>query len=238
MIHIDRLVVVFGGLRSINELTVDLSGKIVGVVGPNGAGKTTLLNVLSGFVIPASGTVTAFGQNLLALPAHRRAQWGLRRTFQTEQVVDDLSVWDNVSVMLDTTRLSGKERRTQVQAALDLVGLNDIAAHRGQELSSYERRRVEIARSVVGHPRIILMDEPGAGLSEAESAELQAIVNRVPEMCDAMVILVDHDVSLIAATCVSTAVLDFGSLIAHGPTDQVLHDERVKAAYLGKESAM
>ncbi len=238
MIHIDRLVVVFGGLRSINDLTVDLSGKIVGVVGPNGAGKTTLLNVLSGFVIPASGSVTAFGQNLLALPAHRRAQWGLRRTFQTEQVVDDLSVWDNVSVVLDTTRLSGKERRLQVQAALELVGLNDLETRRGQELSSYERRRVEIARSVVGRPKIVLMDEPGAGLSEAESAELQAIVTRVPEMCGAMVILVDHDVSLIAATCVSTAVLDFGSLIAHGPTDQVLRNERVKAAYLGKESVM
>jgi ABC-type branched-subunit amino acid transport system ATPase component len=238
MIHIDRLVVVFGGLRSINDLTVDLSGKIVGVVGPNGAGKTTLLNVLSGFVIPESGTVTVFGQNLLALPAHRRAQWGLRRTFQTEQVVDDLSVWDNVSVMLDTTRLSGKERRSQVQAALELVGLHAMETRRGQELSSYERRRVEIARSVVGHPKIVLMDEPGAGLSEAESAELQSIINRVPEMCGAMVILVDHDVSLIAATCVSTAVLDFGSLIAHGPTDQVLRNERVKAAYLGKESVM
>src|SRR5262249_56811963 len=106
MIQIDRLVVVFGGLRSINDLTVDLSGKVVGVVGPNGAGKTTLLNVMSGFVIPESGTVTAFGQNLLVLPAHRRAQWGVRRTFQTEQVVDELLVWDNVAVMLDTTRLS------------------------------------------------------------------------------------------------------------------------------------
>jgi ABC-type branched-subunit amino acid transport system ATPase component len=232
------LVVVFGGLRSINDLTVDLSGKIVGVVGPNGAGKTTLLNVISGFVIPESGSVTAFGQNLLAMPAHRRAQWGLRRTFQTEQVVDDLSVWDNISVMLDTTRLSSKERRSQVQAALDLVGLTNLETRRGQELSSYERRRVEIARSVVGSPKIVLMDEPGAGLSEAESAELQAIINRVPEMCGAMVILVDHDVSLIAATCVSTAVLDFGSLIAHGPTDEVLRDQRVKAAYLGKESMM
>ncbi len=118
MIKIVGLSVEFGGLRPLNHLSVELAGEIVGVVGPNGAGKTTLLNVLSGFVVPVSGAVTVFGQDLLTMPAHRRAQWGLRRTFQTEQVVDDLSVWDNVSVMLDTLRLSAQERRAQIQAAL------------------------------------------------------------------------------------------------------------------------
>jgi ABC-type branched-subunit amino acid transport system ATPase component len=159
----------------------------------------------------------------------------MRRTFQTEQVVDDLTVWNNVAVMLDTVRLSGDERKKQIQSALDLVGLTSMENRLGLELSAYERRLVEIARAVVGKPRIVLMDEPGAGLSEAESEGLRTIINEIPKQREAMVILVDHDVSLIAATCASTAVLDFGSLITYGPTDEVLRDERVRAAYLGKD---
>jgi len=235
MIEIRDLSVGFGGIRPINYLTLSLSEKIVGIVGPNGAGKTTLLNVLSGFVAPISGTVTAFGQNLLTMPPHQRAIWGLRRTFQTEQIVDDLTTWDNVAVMLDTFRLSGQERKAQIQKALDYVGLNGSETRLGQELSSYERRRVEIARAIVGEPRVVLLDEPGAGLSQAESVELQSLLSSIPEQCGAMVVLIDHDVSLIATTCIMIAVLDFGSLIAHGITNEVLRDEKVKAAYLGTE---
>ncbi len=235
MIQINNLMVEFGGVRPINNLTLELADQIVGVVGPNGAGKTTLLNVLSGFVTPASGSVTAFGQDLLAMPPHRRARWGLRRTFQTEQVVEDLTVWDNVAVMLDTVPLPRRERHAQVQAALDYVGLAAMKDRSGRVLSSYERRAVELARAIVGKPRILLMDEPGAGLSETESAGLQSIITGIPGYSGAMVVLVDHDVSLIAATCTSTAVLDFGSLIAFGPTAEVLVDNRVKAAYLGTE---
>jgi len=235
MIEIVDLSVEFGGIRPINNLTVNLEDRVVGVVGPNGAGKTTLLNVFSGFVVPVSGSVKTFGQDLLSMVPHRRARWGLRRTFQTEQVVEDLSTWNNVAVMLDTVRLTRSERHRQVESALDFVGLADVHLRPGQELNSFQRRLVEIARAIVGVPRVVLMDEPGAGLSQAESAGLQAIINGIPDFCGAMVVLVDHDISLIAATCTSTAVLDFGSLIAHGPTDIVLRDERVKAAYLGME---
>lgn len=235
MISISNLTVEFGGIRPIDNLTVNLDKKIVGVVGPNGAGKTTLLNVLSGFVIPVSGTVSVFGQDLLSMPSYKRAQWGLRRTFQTEQVVDDLTVWDNVAVMLDTVRLHGDERKKQVQAALELVGLIGLAKRFGLGLSAYERRLVEIARAIVGKPRIVLMDEPGAGLSDAESEGLRTIINEIPNQRAAMVVLIDHDVNLIAATCETTAVLDFGSLIAYGPTKTILRDDRVRAAYLGEE---
>ena len=236
IISISGLVVEFGGIRPIDNLTVELADQVVGIVGPNGAGKTTLLNILSGFVRPVSGSITALGENLLAMSPHQRARWGLRRTFQTEQVVGDLTVWDNVAVMLDTLRLSSHDRRNQVQSALDFVRLGGTEARLGQGLNSYERRLVEIARAVAGSPRIVLMDEPGAGLAESESAALQTIISGIPAYCGAMVVLVDHDVSLIAATCASTAVLDFGSLIAYGPTAEVLKDERVKAAYLGTES--
>jgi len=186
-------------------------------------------------VDPVSGSVKAIGHDLLSMPPHKRAQWGIRRTFQTEQVVDDLTVWDNVAVMLDTVRLSNEERRKQIRSALDLTGLTGVEDRFGLELSAYQRRLVEIARAIVGKPRIVLMDEPGAGLSDMESEGLRTIVNEIPKQRDVMVLLIDHDVSLIAATCESTAVLDFGSLIMYGPTDEVLRDERVRAAYLGDE---
>jgi ABC-type branched-subunit amino acid transport system ATPase component len=196
-----------------------------------------LLNVLSGFVKPTFGSVLVFDEDLLAMPAHQRARWGLRRTFQTEQVVEDLSVWDNVAVMLDPIWQNRAERRVQVQAAVDYVGLTGSEARLGQNLNAYERRLVEIGRAIVGRPRIVLMDEPGAGLSEVERDQLQELIKGIPERFGAVVVLVDHDVNLIAATCHSTAVLDFGSLIAYSPTRVALQDEKVKAAYLGVEAA-
>jgi branched-chain amino acid transport system ATP-binding protein len=237
MIQIANLSVDFGGVRAVNEVTVNLDQQIVGVIGPNGAGKTTLLNVLSGFIKPTAGTVVAFEQDVLAMRAHQRARWGLRRTFQTEQVVEDLSVWDNIAVMLDSLWQNRAERRAQVQAVLDYVGLTGSEARLGQSLNAYERRLVEIGRAIVGRPRIVLMDEPGAGLSETERDELQKIITGIPQQFGAIVVLIDHDVNLIAATCHSTAVLDFGSLIAYGPTRAVLQDDKVKAAYLGVEAA-
>jgi ABC-type branched-subunit amino acid transport system ATPase component len=236
MIQITNLCVDFGGVRAVNDVTVNLDEQIVGVIGPNGAGKTTMLNALSGFVRPTSGTVVAFGEDLLAMPIHRRARWGLRRTFQTEQVVEDLNVWDNVAVMLDPVWQSGVERRAQVQTALDYVGLTGSETRFGQKLNAYERRLVEIGRAIVGRPRIVLMDEPGAGLSETERDQLETLIKGIPERFEAIVVLIDHDVNLIAATCHSTAVLDFGSLIAYGPTRAILQDDKVKAAYLGVEA--
>jgi branched-chain amino acid transport system ATP-binding protein len=236
MIQIANLSVDFGGVRAVNEVTVNLDQQIVGVIGPNGAGKTTMLNVLSGFVKPTSGTIVAFGQDLLSMPAYQRARWGLRRTFQTEQVVEDLSVWDNVAVMLDPIWQNRTERRAQVQAAIDYVGLSGSEARLGQKLNAYERRLVEIGRAIVGQLRIILMDEPGAGLSETERDQLQELIKGIPDRFGALVVLIDHDVNLIAATCHSTAVLDFGSLLAYGPTRAILQDDKVKAAYLGVEA--
>lgn len=236
MIKISSLSVDFGGVRAVNEVTVNLDQQIVGVIGPNGAGKTTLLNVLSGFIKPSFGSVLAFDHDLLAMPAHQRARWGLRRTFQTEQVVEDLSVWDNVAVMLDPIWQNRAERRVQVQAALDYIGLTGSETRLGQHLNAYERRLVEIGRAIVGRPRIVLMDEPGAGLSEAERDQLQELIKGIHERFGALVVLIDHDVNLIAATCHSTAVLDFGSLIAYGPTRAILQNDRVKAAYLGVEA--
>lgn len=232
-IAIRGVTVQFGGVRPLNELQLDLSGRIVGIVGPNGAGKTTLLNVLSGFVQPIEGTVTVGDTDLLAMNPYQRARWGLRRTFQTEQVVDNLTVYENVDVMLDSQPMSISDRRKAVQDALRTTGLARYAYAMAGSLNAYERRMVEITRAIAGNPRIIMMDEPAAGLSELETAQFRDIMLALPARTGATILLIDHDVDLIASLCERSAVLDFGELIAFGPTREVLDDDRVKAAYLG-----
>jgi branched-chain amino acid transport system ATP-binding protein len=233
VIDIRNLTVQFGGVRGLNDLTADIGAKITGLVGPNGAGKTTLLNVLSGFVRRTSGSVMVDGQDLLHIPVIRRAAFGLRRTFQTEQVVENLTVWDNVAAALDNLPRDKGSRRDLIAEALKYVGLADAAGRIGFSLNSCDRRLVEIARCVIGKPRLVMMDEPGAGLSEVESDHLRNVIIGIPEFCGSQVLLVDHDVELISATCEETLVLDFGCKIAFGKTAEVLKDSKVRAAYLG-----
>ena len=235
MIEIRDIAVAFGGVAALNGISADLRDPIVGIIGPNGAGKTTLLNVFSGFVAPRSGSIRAFGADLLAMPAHRRARWGLRRSFQTDQVVDDLSVADNVRVVLDPLSYGAAASQAEVDRALDFVRLADRREVPGAALNAFERRLVDLAKAVVGKPKIVLLDEPGAGLRPPEVALLRQAILGIAERCGAMTLLIDHDVELIATTCRSTMVLDFGELLALGPTAEVLKDDRVKAAYLGVE---
>jgi branched-chain amino acid transport system ATP-binding protein len=233
VIEIRNLTVQFGGVRGLNDLSADIGAKITGLVGPNGAGKTTLLNVMSGFARCSAGTVMMNGQDLLRIAINRRAASGLRRTFQTEQVVENLTVWNNVAAALDNVPTAGRNRRELITESLDYVGLTRSAGRVGASLNSSERRLVEIARCIVGQPRLVMMDEPGAGLSESEADHLRKVIVGIPNFCGAQVLLVDHDVDLISATCEESLVLDFGSKIAFGPTAQVLKDPKVRAAYLG-----
>ena len=233
MIQIDNVTVQFGGVRGLSELTATFGARITGLVGPNGAGKTTLLNVLSGFVRPSSGSIKLDGDDVLKLPPYRRAAFGVRRTFQTEQVVENLTVWNNVAAVLDNLPLGGRTRSELIEAVLDYVGLKESVQRVGVELNACDRRMVEIARCIIGKPRLVMMDEPGAGLSESESDHLRRVIVGIPAFCGAQVLLVDHDVDLISATCEETLVLDFGSRIAYGPTAEVLKDPKVRAAYLG-----
>jgi ABC-type branched-subunit amino acid transport system ATPase component len=169
MIEIDRLEVRFGGVRALNSLTATLDAPVTGLIGPNGAGKTTLLNVLSGFVRPTAGSVKVDGQDVAKLPTYRRSAFGIRRTFQTEQVVLNLSVWDNVAGMLDHVPFAPRQRDEVIRSALRYTALADRAHWIGGALAAADRRMVEIARCIVGAPKVVMMDEPGAGLSESES---------------------------------------------------------------------
>ncbi len=233
MIEVKDLTVRFGGVTSLNRMSVTFESGTCGLIGPNGAGKTTFFNVLSGFVRPSEGTVHAFGDDLLSIIHYRRARWGLRRTFQTEQAIEELSVYDNVALVHEHAGHSGGARRADVLEAIAFVGLDADPEAKVGTLGVGQRRLVEVARAVVGHPKLVLLDEPAAGLPDAETHALAEVIRQIPARTGALTILVDHDMSLVSGCCETTAVLDFGELIAAGPTAQVLRDERVMRAYLG-----
>ena len=236
MIAVDDLTVRFGGVTPIDGMTVEFPGGTCGLIGPNGAGKTTFFNVLSGFVRPASGTVRAYDEDLLAMADYRRARWGLRRTFQTEQAIEELSVYNNVAMVHEHSRFGRASRQQDVHGAIEFVGLDIDPQSRVGGLGARERRLVEVARAIVGKPRVVLLDEPAAGLPDEETEHLGRVIRGIPEHTGALAVLVDHDMSLVSACCEKTAVLDFGKLIAAGPTAEVLRDENVVRAYLGTEA--
>jgi branched-chain amino acid transport system ATP-binding protein len=237
MIEITDLTVRFGGVVPLDRMTVTFERGTCGLIGPNGAGKTTFFNVLSGFVRPASGSVRAFDENLLAMPNYRRARWGLRRTFQTEQAIEELTVFENVAMIHEHSKRGRATRRADVLGAIEFVGLESDPGAKVGTLGARERRLVEVARAVVGRPRLVLLDEPAAGLPDAETAHLAEVIRQIPEHMEALVILVDHDMELVSACCGMTAVLDFGVIIAAGPTPEVLRNKDVMRAYLGTEEA-
>jgi branched-chain amino acid transport system ATP-binding protein len=235
VIEVSDLTVRFGGVTSLDGMSVKFEPGTCGLIGPNGAGKTTFFNVLSGFVRPAGGKVQAFDSDLLSMAAFRRARWGLRRTFQTEQAIENLTVYDNVALVHEHSKLGRANRRSEVLEAIEFVGLKDVAQVKVSTLDVGSRRLVTVARAVVGKPRLVLLDEPAAGLPDAETAHLGDLIRRIPERTEALTILVDHDMSLVSSCCTVTAVLDFGKMIASGPTAEVLRNEQVVKAYLGAE---
>lgn len=235
MIAISNLTVQFGGVKAIAGLEAVLDQPVCGLIGPNGAGKTTLVNVLSGLVQPRSGSITVDGTDLLGLTPTQRVRFGLRRSFQTEQVVEDLDVWSNVQAMLDHVPHERAGAKAEVGRVIDYVGLVSVATVPGARLNLFQRRMVEIAKALVGAPRLLLFDEPGAGLTEHEAVLLRHALVGIQDFCGAQVLLIDHDVDLIKTTCAQTLVLDFGQRLALGPTHAVLEDPAVRRAYLGAE---
>jgi len=235
VIEVNGLRVKFGGVTPIDGMTVTFPGGTCGLIGPNGAGKTTFFNVLSGFVKPAEGSVTAYDDDLLKMTDFRRTRWGLRRSFQTEQAIQELSIYDNVLMVHEHSRGQRSSRDQDVREAIDFVGLSMDPRTRVETLGARDRRLVEVARAVVGEPRVVLLDEPAAGLPDEETRHLTSVIERIPKERGGMVIVVDHDMSLVSGCCEITAVLDFGRLIKAGPTAEVLRDPKVKQAYLGTE---
>lgn len=234
MIELRDLTVKFGGVTALDHLTVQFRQPVSGIIGPNGAGKTTTMNAISGF-LDCQGDIYWHQEKISHLAAQKRTRWGLRRSFQREQIADDLSVRDNLLALLDNIPVSRAEKQQSLVEALEITGLTAKADIQARQLNTFERRLTDIARCLVGKPRLVMFDEPCGGLPQDETRHLGDLIVRVSEHTGATVLVIDHDVDLIARICSETLVLDFGKRIAFGETRAVLENPKVQAAYLGIE---
>jgi branched-chain amino acid transport system ATP-binding protein len=217
------LSVAFGGVHALEHVDLDVrEGELVGLIGPNGAGKTTLIDAVTGFV-PFTGQVKLDGQDLGGMAAHERARLGLSRTWQNTDLFDDLEVGENVSVA------GGGVAGVQV---LDYVDLGWSSSAMPDQLSEGARKLVGVARALAGHPRLLCLDEPAAGLDARESQELGRTLRELADRGQST-LLIDHDMGLVLSICDRVVVLEFGRVIADGPPEAVRQNERVIAAYLG-----
>jgi branched-chain amino acid transport system ATP-binding protein len=236
--------VTFGGVHAVRDLTLTVpTDSVTGLIGPNGAGKTTTIDALGGFVT-ARGTIALDGRRLDGPPPHQRTRAGLARTFQSIELFDDLTVAENLLVAASSARWYSAlgdlvaprraTRRVDVGDILELVGIADLEGRHPTGLSHGQRRLVSVARALATRPRLLLLDEPAAGLDPDETVALGALLRRLPQE-GIGVLLVDHDMALVLDVCRDLVVLDVGAVIASGPTAQVRHDPAVTAAYLGTE---
>jgi branched-chain amino acid transport system ATP-binding protein len=243
LLNVDALRVTYGGVTAVDD--VDLlveAGKVVGLIGPNGAGKTSTIDALTGYHPPSHGTVALDGEDITAMRPHLRARRGLVRTWQSVELFDDLTVEENLLVasqrmgvwqaLRDLLLPIGEHPRDDVDWALDLCGLTDVADRSPTELSHGRRKLVGVARALAQRPRVVLMDEPAAGLDTDESVELGKHVRALPD-AGVTVLLVDHDMGLVLSVCDEVVVLDFGRVIARGTPERIRNDDAVIAAYLG-----
>jgi branched-chain amino acid transport system ATP-binding protein len=243
VLEIGELTVTFGGVHAVHGVDLAVGAReLVGLIGPNGAGKTTLIDAVTGFVTPAAGQVRFAGEDLAGRSPAERSQRGLVRTFQSLELFEDLTVADNLRVAADRPRWWGlladavgrgrDDVAEDVAWALAAVGLEADAQRRPDELSHGRRKLVAVARALAGRPRLVLLDEPAAGLDRAETEQLGEQLRTLPDHGVA-VLLVDHDMDLVLGTCERVVVLDTGTVIAEGPPDAVRRDQAVVEAYLG-----
>jgi branched-chain amino acid transport system ATP-binding protein len=239
---VGRLVRDFGGLRALDEVTLEAAeGERLVILGPNGAGKTTLFNLVTGLLRPTAGHIQLFGRDVTRLAAHRRARLGLGRTFQITTLFPRLTVLDAVLLAvqgadpvrftLHRPRSAFPRLRERAEALLAEWGLGDRGAMTTRDLSYGEQRQVELILALAARPRVLLLDEPTAGLAPAETAAVVAMVQRFPR--DVTILLIEHDMDVALGLADRVAVLHQGQLLAQGSADEIRRDARVTEIYLG-----
>ena len=225
----------FTGVRALDEVSLELHRhEVVGLIGPNGAGKSTLVNVLTGFDTPTSGTVELEDRDVTGWRPHRRARAGIARTFQHNRSFRSLTVRENVEVAALGAGSAPGEARSLTQDLLSVLGLDGDAF--AGELSHGDERLLGVARAVVTQPAFVLLDEPAAGLSEAEVPAFAGVVRSIRDEHDAGVLLIDHNMALVMAVCDRIHVLDQGRTLAEGTPAEIRGNLDVASAYLGESA--
>lgn len=251
LLQVSNLSKTFGGLEAVSDVGFEvLEGQIKALIGPNGAGKTTIFNLLTGVLQADAGSAQFEGHELLRLPTHRIAALGIGRTFQTSLLFDQMSVLENVMVghhlrgsanmLTASLRIFGtsaeeREYRNVAMAALERADLAHLAGRPAAELPIGQRRLVEVARALSAEPKLLLMDEPAAGLNMRETDRMGEIIENI-RASGVTVLLVEHDMSLVMSISEEILVLDRGQRLAEGTPDEVRSNEQVLAAYLGEEA--
>jgi len=248
LLQVEQLERAFGGLRAVDGASFAVRpGEVHGLIGPNGAGKTTVINLVSGLLAPTGGEIVLQGRPIHGLQPHAIAAEGVARTFQSIRLFPDLTARDNVLVgqhlrrhpsllarllCLSSARAEERQASERAEALLRQVGLSERVAEKARNLSYGEQRRVEIARALASEPRLLLLDEPTAGMNPVEVQAVAALIRQVAEG-GRSVLLVEHNVRLVMDVCHRITVLHFGRVIAEGTPAEVSRDPAVVAAYLG-----
>ena len=252
LVQADRVSILFGGVQALAQVSFDLlQGEILGLIGPNGAGKTTMFNCITGVIPGYKGRIRYEGRDLHALKPHARARLKIARTFQNLELFDELSALDNLLVPLDafaprgvagdllrlpSTVLGERIAQEKARSILHFLSLDDYVDMPAGDLPVGLQRRLEIGRALCLEPRLLLLDEPGAGLDARETAELAQLLAEVRKRFAVTMLIVDHDMALIMRICNRIYVLDYGKIIATGTPEEIRDDPNVIRAYLGDKA--
>lgn len=251
LLKVDNVSMVFGGLRAVSNLSMHIDeGELIGLIGPNGAGKTTAFNMITGVYTPTEGKVYFNGQQSSGKKSYQVTQMGMARTFQNIRLFSELSVIDNVKIaynmhvtynLADAIVRDGKylsEEEYITQKALDLLKIFHLEqeAHEvAKNLPYGKQRRLEIARALATEPKLLLLDEPAAGMNPQETKELMEMIRWIRKEFNLSILLIEHDMGLVMGVCERIYVLEYGMKIAEGTPDEIKHNTRVIEAYLGEE---
>ena len=251
MLEVTSLGISFGGLRAVDELSMKIEkGGLVGLIGPNGAGKTTAFNMLTGVYRPTDGGIRLDGQNLIGKKPHEICKLGVARTFQNIRLFSQLSVLDNVKTglhnqitysfaesmfHLGSYRKKEKQMDEKAMELLRVFDLDGVADYKAANLPYGKQRKLEIARALATNPKLLLLDEPAAGMNPSETAELMENIVKIHDTFGIAIMLIEHDMSLVMNICEGICVLNFGKVIAKGTAEEIQNNDAVIEAYLGKQ---